>query len=187
MLDAVMFRLYGTFATNQTGNTVFLTLAVLHWGTAKLILAMASLGGFFGAGLVMGQIGARLGESCTSEYRWGASSGMAHISLLSQIACSGVTLAVYLERWRNSSEARLPRHHTITAEPQTDTTGHRRRAWVVTSMVYQCVILFIFTWVVSPCGHYMVAPGGPHEWVGMLLSAIQGGPQVVMVSDSPEH
>lgn len=63
MLDAVMYRLYGTFATNQTGNTVFLTLAALHWGTSKLILAIASLGGFFGAGLIMGQLGARFGES----------------------------------------------------------------------------------------------------------------------------
>lgn len=58
-----MYRLYGTFATNQTGNTVFLTLAALHWGTSKLILAIASLGGFFGAGLIMGQLGARFGES----------------------------------------------------------------------------------------------------------------------------
>lgn len=62
MLDAVMFRLYRTFATNQTGNTVFLTLAAVHWGSARLIHAVASLCGFFTAGLIMGQLGARFGE-----------------------------------------------------------------------------------------------------------------------------
>lgn len=62
-------------------------------------------------------------------------------------------------------------------------TGHRRRWWVVTTMTYQCVILLIFTWVVSPWGPRIVAPGGQYEWVGMLLSAIQGGPQVVMATN----
>lgn len=50
-------------------------------------------------------------------------------------------------------------------------------------MTYQCVILLIFTWVVSPWGPAIVAPGGRYEWVGMLLSAIQGGPQVVMATN----
>lgn len=64
MLDAVMFTLFGTFTTNQTGNTVFLTLAALHRGSKKLILTATALGGFFGAGLLFGQLGAYFG-ACT--------------------------------------------------------------------------------------------------------------------------
>ncbi|WOO79746.1 uncharacterized protein LOC62_02G003262 [Vanrija pseudolonga] len=121
MLDAVMFTLFGTFTTNQTGNTVFLTLAALHRGSKKLILTATALGGFFGAGLLFGQLGAYF--------------------------------------------------------------GHRRRVWVLTTMTYQVVVLAAFCFLVSPLAPEAYTPEGVHAWVPMLLSAIQGGPQVVMATN----
>lgn len=50
-------------------------------------------------------------------------------------------------------------------------------------MVFQCVVLLIFTWVVSPLGHPLLKPGAKFGWAGMLISAIQGGPQVVMATN----
>lgn len=49
-------------------------------------------------------------------------------------------------------------------------------------MTYQVVVLAAFCFLVSPLAPEAYTPEGVHAWVPMLLSAIQGGPQVVMVS-----
>lgn len=40
-----MYRLYQTFSSNQTGNTVFLAMYIVHQGQRKFWLALTSLMG----------------------------------------------------------------------------------------------------------------------------------------------
>jgi uncharacterized membrane protein YoaK (UPF0700 family) len=62
ILDSMTYNRFETFASNQTGNTVFLALAAMHAGQRKLTLTLTSFAGFVGSGLVFGQLGAYFGE-----------------------------------------------------------------------------------------------------------------------------
>jgi len=62
ILDSMTYNRFATFASNQTGNTVFLALAAVHAGQRKLKLTVTSFAGFVGSGLLFGQIGAYFGE-----------------------------------------------------------------------------------------------------------------------------
>ena len=57
--DAATWPDYGVFASNQTGNTVFLAIgaAGMSHGAYSFSIIGASLGSFIGGGLVMGQLG----------------------------------------------------------------------------------------------------------------------------------
>lgn len=61
VLDCVTYNRFATFASNQTGNTVFLALAAVHAGQRKLLLTATSFAGFVASGLLFGQLGAYFG------------------------------------------------------------------------------------------------------------------------------
>jgi hypothetical protein len=63
VLDSMTYNRFETFASNQTGNTVFLALAALHAGQRKMTLTLTSFAGFVASGLLFGQLGAYFGES----------------------------------------------------------------------------------------------------------------------------
>lgn len=62
VLDSMTYNRFETFASNQTGNMVFLALAAMHSGQRKLKLTATSSVGFILSGLVAGQLGAHFGE-----------------------------------------------------------------------------------------------------------------------------
>lgn len=62
ILDSMTYNRFATFASNQTGNTVFLALAAVHAGQRKLKLTLTSFAGFVGSGLLFGQLGAYFSE-----------------------------------------------------------------------------------------------------------------------------
>ncbi|RSH91573.1 hypothetical protein EHS25_009872 [Saitozyma podzolica] len=60
-MDVATLQTFGTYTTNQTGNTVFIALSLLSLGRVPLRPALVSLIGFLGCGLIMGQTGIRIG------------------------------------------------------------------------------------------------------------------------------
>lgn len=63
--------------------------------------------------------------------------------------------------------------------------GHRCRAWLLSSIVFQTLVLLLATWSISPIGPNMTQHGRKWDWIYLFLIGLQGGPQVVMVSTSP--
>ncbi|WVF70900.1 hypothetical protein IAT40_005695 [Kwoniella sp. CBS 6097] len=57
ILDATTYLDFNTFASNQTGNTILLTVAVVRVSGRQLLLTGISLGSFLGAAFVFSQIG----------------------------------------------------------------------------------------------------------------------------------
>ncbi|OCF45354.1 hypothetical protein I317_00877 [Kwoniella heveanensis CBS 569] len=57
ILDATTYLDFNTFASNQTGNTILLTVAVVRVSGRQLLLTGISLGSFLGAAFVFAQIG----------------------------------------------------------------------------------------------------------------------------------
>lgn len=58
--------------------------------------------------------------------------------------------------------------------------GHRKRGWILFSLVYQTILLFLFSFMVSPSAPIQLQQYGSYEWISMLVAAVQGGPQIVM-------
>ncbi|WVQ97264.1 hypothetical protein IAU59_004375 [Kwoniella sp. CBS 9459] len=57
ILDATTYLDFNTFASNQTGNTILLTVAVVRVSGRQLLLTGISLGSFLGAAFVFAHIG----------------------------------------------------------------------------------------------------------------------------------
>nr|XP_031861318.1 uncharacterized protein CI109_003290 [Kwoniella shandongensis]KAA5528390.1 hypothetical protein CI109_003290 [Kwoniella shandongensis] len=57
ILDATTYLDFSTFASNQTGNTILLTVAAVKMSGHLLLLTGVSLGSFLGAALVLGHLG----------------------------------------------------------------------------------------------------------------------------------
>jgi len=53
---------------------------------------------------------------------------------------------------------------------------------VLSSLVFQIIVLAIFTILAAPNAHPELGKNGRYEWCLMLLAAVQSGPQVTMVS-----
>ncbi|WRT64082.1 uncharacterized protein IL334_001010 [Kwoniella shivajii] len=61
ILDATTYLDFSTFASNQTGNTILLTVAVVRVSGHQLLLTGVSLASFLSAALVFGHIGHFMG------------------------------------------------------------------------------------------------------------------------------
>nr|ODN98707.1 hypothetical protein L204_02671 [Cryptococcus depauperatus CBS 7855] len=57
ILDATTYLDFSTFASNQTGNTILLTVAIVRLSGHLLLLTGVSLGSFLSAALVFGHLG----------------------------------------------------------------------------------------------------------------------------------
>lgn len=63
LLDATTYADFSTFASNQTGNAILLTVAAVGTRKVLVLLTGVSLGGFLGFAFIFGHIGHWFGES----------------------------------------------------------------------------------------------------------------------------